>query len=542
MIDETLLYPGRPASSWAAKARESTPRPGFFQGLRVRFKGRRRSGDLSCESLEPPQEGHRAGVSESEGPTLQPSSIVFGKDESRPERISRPLGEAARAGGSEHPAISGDGRSIAFASREATSAGAAGITDVMVWQSGTPGAVTASVSSAGVRGDSLSGGASLSADGRLVAFQSQADNLGPGADARSQGVFVRDLATGTTTCVSLAPTGAPGDGGATQPAISADGHFVAFTSSASNLVESDTNAEADVFLHDRASGATRRVSVATDGSEANGRSESPAVSADGRFVAFASSAGNLVPGDANGAPDVFVRDVPTGRTECVSLGLAGGTADRGATHPGISGDGRFVTFTSSSSDLVTADWTPLPTGLRPSHVYVHDRETHETRRIDVEVLDGRRMGDACQPSISADGRFVAYQAMAARMSHDDDPERWQIHVADLETGEVQRVTSGPSASALGNGHSMDPVLSADGSWIAFASSATNLVPEEGPRVTSIYRAPNPLPRAREQRASDALRREEPPAGESPRIENGDGFVIVDGVRIPVRSDPRPPSA
>ena len=129
-----------------------------------------------------------------------------------------------------------------------------------------------------------------------------------------------------------------------DPAISADGRFVAFSSDATNLVPGDTNGTADVFVRDRQTGTTRRVSVGSGGAQGNGLSVDPAISADGRFVAFASDATNLVPGDTNGADDVFVRDRQTGTTRRVSVGSGGAQGDRVSFDPAISADGRFVAF------------------------------------------------------------------------------------------------------------------------------------------------------------------------------------------------------
>ena len=156
-------------------------------------------------------------------------------------------------------------------------------------------------------GDSAS--PAISADGRYVAFGSDASNLVPGDTNGTSDVFVRDLRSGTTQRVSVATDGTQANGDSDSPAISADGRYVAFASYASNLVPGDTNGTADVFVRDLRSGTTRRVSVATDGTQANGDSGSPAISADGRYVAFESDASNLVPGDTNHCVDVFVRDL-----------------------------------------------------------------------------------------------------------------------------------------------------------------------------------------------------------------------------------------
>ena len=149
----------------------------------------------------------------------------------------------------------------------------------------------------------------ISADGRFVAFVSFATNLVPGDTNDATDVFVRDRQTGTTRRVSLGPGGVQGNGGSAGPAISANGRFVAFFSAATNLVPGDTNGTADVFVRDRQTGTTRRVSLGPGGVQGDGDSVGAAISADGRFVAFESDATNLVPGDTNGAPDVFVRSL-----------------------------------------------------------------------------------------------------------------------------------------------------------------------------------------------------------------------------------------
>jgi Tol biopolymer transport system component len=161
----------------------------------------------------------------------------------------------------------------------------------------------------GVQGNEQSSGPAISADGRFVAFQSAASNLVPGDTNGAQDIFVRDRQTGTTRRVSVGPGGVQTNAEASSgvPAISADGRFVAFESDATNLVPGDTNGAIDVFVRDRQTGTTRRISVGPGGVQGNSDSGGPAISADGRFVAFVSNASNLVPGDSNARFDVFVR-------------------------------------------------------------------------------------------------------------------------------------------------------------------------------------------------------------------------------------------
>jgi Tol biopolymer transport system component len=151
---------------------------------------------------------------------------------------------------------------------------------------------------------------------------------------------------GATERVSVASDGSEADDRSFDSAVSADGGYMAFESDATNLVADDTNPYRDIFVHDRQTGTNERVSVATDGTQANGDSIDPAISADGRFVAFESSASNLVPGDTNLWPDVFVHDRQTNTTTRVSVTSSGSQGSRWSDSPAISGDGRFVAFRS----------------------------------------------------------------------------------------------------------------------------------------------------------------------------------------------------
>ena len=224
-----------------------------------------------------------------------------------------------------------------------------------VASAGAPGVTTrASVASDGTQGNDDSWSSALSADGRYVAFQSAAGNLVAGDTNGTWDIFVRDRTTGATTRVSVASDGTQGNSASSAPVLSADGRTVAFYSSASNLVVGDTG-WADVFVRDLTTGVTRRVSVASDGSQANSDSVIPALSADGRYVAFVSLASNLVAGDTNGQSDVFVRDLAMGQTVRVSFASDGAQANGWSRSPTISADGRYVAFTSTASNLVPGD-------------------------------------------------------------------------------------------------------------------------------------------------------------------------------------------
>src|SRR3990172_5886825 len=192
----------------------------------------------------------------------------------------------------------------------------------------------ASVSTAGVQGDALSGYPAISADGTIVAFRASASNLVPSDTNGADDVFVRDRQAGATERVSVSSAGGQGSGGHSyEPSVSDDGRYVAFRSHATNLVAGDTNGTDDVFVRDRQTGVTVRVSVDSSGVQGNGGSYEPSVSGDGRYVAFRSVASNLVPGDDNAVQDIFVHDRQTGATERVSVTSAGGQATDNSYEP-----------------------------------------------------------------------------------------------------------------------------------------------------------------------------------------------------------------
>jgi len=237
-----------------------------------------------------------------------------------------------------------------------------------------PGDLTrVSVDSNGAQANGGSYRDRISADGRYVAFVSDATNLIPDDTNNAEDVFVKDRQTGATTRVSVASqTGAQANNGSGTPAISGDGRFVAFYSDASNLVSGDTNGIGDIFVHDRQTGVTTRVSVDSSGNEANGQNSDYylAISGDGRYVAFPSDATNLVSGDTNNVTDIFVHDCQTGQTRRVSV-ASDGTEANGRSYFGmdISDDGRYVVFSSFATNLVAGDTN----GTRD--IFVHDLQT-----------------------------------------------------------------------------------------------------------------------------------------------------------------------
>ena len=377
--------------------------------------------------------------------------------------------------------ISADGRYVAFYSYANNLV--AGDTnneyDVFVRDQITGTTERISISTAGVEGNGSSNTPSISADGRYVAFQSTANNLVAGDANGFADIFVRDRETGTTERVSVSSAGVQGNNSSTSPSISEDGRYVAFQSTANNLVSGDANGFADIFVRDRETGATERVSVSTAGLEGNSYSAYPSISADGRYVAFQSSANNIVSEDANGFADIFVRDRETGTTERVSVSSSGVEGNSTSSAPSISEDGRYVAFYANANNLVSGDTNSA------GDIFVKDRETGTTERVSVSSAGVEGNSDSYSPSISADGRYVAFYSIANNLVSGDTNSAGDIFVKDRETGTTERV-SVSSAGAQGNGSSYNPSISTDGRYIAFYSGANTLVSGDTNSVYDVF--------------------------------------------------------
>jgi Tol biopolymer transport system component len=386
---------------------------------------------------------------------------------------------ASTNGDSFHPALSADGSTVAFASvaTNLTGSGSAGVVNVFV-RDRTGRTVQASDAPDGLAGDGDSGSPVLSGDGGVVAFDSFATNLVSGDTNGASDVFVRERTTGRTSRVSVNSAGVEANADSFSPSISADGGVVAFASDASGLVTGDHNRSGDVFVHDRRTGQTSRVSVASDGAQGNGDSFSPAISANGRFVAFVSGATNLVRGDTNGATDVFVHDRKTRRTTRVSVAFDGRQLNGDAYSPSISGDGRIVAFVTAAGNAAPADDNGA------SDVFVHDRQTGSTLLVSAD--DQGRLSDrgSFAPSLSADGRGVAFVTDAALVA-DDRNNTEDVFVFDLTAGVLRRV-SVASDGREGSRPSTGPSISGDAGAVAFESLADNLVAADSNLAQDVF--------------------------------------------------------
>lgn len=335
-----------------------------------------------------------------------------------------------------------------------------------------------SVDSQGNQGQLWSESAAISEDGRYVAFSSYSANLVVGDTNNLSDIFVHDRQTGTTERVSVSSQGAEANHHCVSPAISADGRIIAFDSSATNLVTGDTNGENDVFVHDRLTGITERVNLSSQGVEANYISGGPSISGDGNLVAFESVANNLVPGDTN-SYDIFVRDRQAGTTTRVSVDSQGLEGNGYSQKAAISSDGRFVAFHSTARNLVPNDTNAI------WDVFVHDRQTGVTERVSVDSQGVEGNYISTYPSISGDGRFVAYYSASTNLIPNDLNNTGDIFVHDRQSHETERVSVGQFGIEADSG-SQYASISADGQHVAFHSYATNLVPGDTNFVEDIF--------------------------------------------------------
>jgi hypothetical protein len=325
----------------------------------------------------------------------------------------------------------------------------------------------------------------ISGDGRFVVMQSLADTLVANDLNWAQDIFLRDRQTGTTTRLSVSTEGGDSNGFSDQASISTDGRHVAFTSSATNLVEGDTNGFNDVFVRDLALGRTVRVSVATDGTQADSYAYYPSISANGRFVAFVSDATTLAGRPQYAPMQVYVHDRDADGngtfdeqngtlTTLDSVSSSGDAADNYSHHVRISGTGRFVLFESSATNL-----DPVGNPNAANHVYLRDRQAGTTTLIDRAMTGGPSAWgtDYRTADMTDDGRYITY----ATYSQDIVPGStdWKSQVLRYDTqgvppAERTTVVTALPDGTVGNGYSFDSALSADGRYVAFRSTSTNL--------------------------------------------------------------------
>ena len=371
------------------------------------------------------------------------------------------------------PSISGDGRYIAFNSNSGTLVANDTLfgNDAFVRDTLLGITTLVSTSSAGVQANSFTGQVEISADGKSVAFESLATNLVAGDSNGVYDIYVKSLTDGTLVRASTTTTGVGATGGAsTNPSLSADGKMVVFTSSATNLATGDSNGVGDIFVKNLFTGELTLVSANSSGTIGNGASDFASISADGRYVSFTSSATNLVSGDTNGVDDVFRKDLQTGEIIRVSTSATGvqGNSTSSTSSSSISADGRYVAFISTSSNFTSTDSNPS------ADAFVKDLVTGEITNVHNNADGVQGIGAVAEVNISADGRFVAIESSAANMDTGDSNGTFDIFRKDRQSGTLTRVSVSTSG-AISNGYNRRSSMSADGRYIAFDTLATNLI-------------------------------------------------------------------
>jgi hypothetical protein len=417
------------------------------------------------------------------GVTLGPTASAQGSYGTI-ERVSVKSDGSEGFADSYQPAITPDGRYVAFESDADYLV--AGDTnneqDILLHDRVTHQTTLVSVSSAGAQSNGESTTPVISNDGRYVAFYSLASNLVANDTNNSWDIFVRDRQTNTTTRVSVSSSGEQGNDHSFAPAISDDGRYVAFYGPASNLVLGDTNNKYDVFVHDRQTAQTTRVSVSSSGEQGNQAAWTSDISGDGRFVAFHTYASNLVAGDTNNTGDVFVHDRDTGQTTRVSVSSGGGQGNNTSDFPALSDDGRYVAFYSAASSLVADDNNSY------ADIFVHDRQTGQTTLVSANTAGVSANNMSTNPDITADGRYIVFESYATDLVTGDTGtpgSSMNVFVRDSNTAQTRRA-SVTAAGAKANGYAIQGAITDDGRYVAFSSDASNLVSNDTNEIYDVF--------------------------------------------------------
>jgi Tol biopolymer transport system component len=344
-------------------------------------------------------------------------------------RVSVTSGGLEQPGESWDASISDDGSHIAFTSSARLASGDSAVyRDVFMRNRDTLRTVLVSKSHTGGAADRDSQFAVMSPNSDCVAYASRASNLVDGDVNDKWDVFLYNTGNSTNRLVSVSSTEEQGNGNSAAfdaPAVSKDGLIVAFTSFASNLVFGDDNSQPDIFVRDVLEGTTSLVSRDSAGNQGNGESGVPSISHDGRIVAFQSMASNLVPDDTNGVTDIFVHDRSTGTTTRVSVSSTGEQANNHCLAPAISANGRYVVFHTQADNLVGDD------NNAALDVFIHDRSSRVTKLVSANTQGEVGDGHSELAAVSADARYVAFQSRATDLIADDRNTAQDVFMRDL---------------------------------------------------------------------------------------------------------------
>jgi Tol biopolymer transport system component len=343
------------------------------------------------------------------------------------------------------------------------------------------------------QGNANSSQPQISADGRFVVFTSEATNLLK-SPTLGRAIFIRELESGVVTLVSSSSAGEEGNGDSESPSVSADGRYVVFESGASDLVEGDVNESCisaggtntncmDVFMKDTQSGATTLVSSDSAGVQGDGHSQRPAISGDGRFVAFTSSSTSLVADDGNGAADIFIKDTRSGALEVVSSNAAWVPGNRESDLPSISTDGRFVAFKSLADDLVEGDVNGV------ADVYLKDIQTGAVALVSADAagVPGNAASGFDSLAMSGDGRFVIFESEADDLVEGDVNGKRDVFLKDMQSGAIALVSTDTAGVQADDDSYTSVAVTTDGVMAFFSSNANNLVPGDTMNKPDLFR-------------------------------------------------------
>jgi len=327
----------------------------------------------------------------------------------------------------------------------------------------------------------------ISADGRYVVFESSATNLVDNDTNGWNDIFLRDRQLGTTVRINLGAGGVEANQDSGNPTISRDGRYIAYESAATNLVSTATNGVYHIFRYDTVTKTTVHVSKTTGGVQGNGTSQYPSISNDGRYVSFTSLATNLIAGDTNARPDVFRRDITSNVTIRVSVTNAGAQGNNTQTRninmtSSISGDGRYVLFRSSASNLVAGDTNGL------EDLFVRDVVGATTKRVSLSNTGVQPNNTSYMGKISNDGRYVVFSTAATNLVTGDTNIAEDVFVRDRTLNNTTRVsisTSGAQTPVGGLG-SNKPSISDDGRYVVFTSYDDTLIADDTNAVADTY--------------------------------------------------------
>jgi len=333
----------------------------------------------------------------------------------------------------------------------------------------------------GILGDGDSNQSALNQEGRLIVFASDAFNLSDKAFGLNN-IYLKDTQSGVVTLLNMTAAGIVADSNSFDPTISGDGQWVAFASYGANLTAKDTNNDSDIFLKNTQTGALTLVSTLSDGAAGDKGSSHPVLSRDGRYIVFQSQASNLIPGDGNGAVDIYFRDLQSSTLSLLSRNNERVIGNGNSVTPVMSADGSWVAFASDASNLVKNDRNSM------QDVFLTNTQNGQVVLISANGLGGAASGFSDSPSISADGKKVAFRSYATDLLADVENDGYSdIYVKDINNGSLKLVSIGVDNKPA-DGNCYDPVISPDGRYVAFVSEASNLIQGDNNNVDDVFLA------------------------------------------------------